>query len=170
MEMKPSRLLDNAALKYTFINQLNTVYRVKSHLSNQLSELKSLATFSNLKFALEEEIHDVKNQLTRLEQIFNLLDTAPSGTNCLGIDAIIREAFDNIKPNAITDFQSDLALTFYMSIIEHIEVGGFRMLNLTSKCLQSVQIEQLLLESFDEAKDSARLFTMIAKEYIAVGD
>lgn len=159
-------LLDDHLLKEVFIHNLNRIYFGKCYLNNHLDHLLHLASFTALQQAIQEFWDDVKKQITRMEEIYLLLNETPSDKNCNPIKSIIKDGFclDDKQDMPIL---SDMDLIMYLQLLEHLSITSCRMLIMVSKMLKYDDIRQLLTECFDESIDNDQLFLLISKEYLS---
>ncbi|WP_295768463.1 DUF892 family protein [uncultured Mucilaginibacter sp.] len=153
-------------MKKHFVHHLNRVYFGKKYLQQHLPGLTSLASFKKLRFAIEEVIESVNNQVNRIEQIYNDIDAQPDHENCVPIIAIFKDAFETPDYGDGTCLLNDIDIILYLQLLEHINITSYRMLKILASALQYKNAEQLLIESFDESRDDDRLFQMIADEYL----
>jgi ferritin-like metal-binding protein YciE len=63
------KILDTGAFTQFFTDQLGTMHCALSHLALTLSPLAALASFKDLRFAVEESLEDTNRQLVRIEEI-----------------------------------------------------------------------------------------------------
>jgi ferritin-like metal-binding protein YciE len=158
--------LGSTALRNVFVTQLSLLYAAKCHLLESLPALVEHAAFDTLKHALNEDFDDTKKQMISLREVFRLLKESTANENCLGMNAITREAHDHILFNNGKNYESDMSIIFYMGVIEHLQIGAGRMLNLIAVNTGYKQYAQLVEETLDMSKDNANLFHLIAVEYI----
>lgn len=153
-------------LKQLFIHQLNRVNCTKGYLARNLPKLQEIASFNTMKLAIREDLEDVQKQQTRIDEIYNLLQTEPSDEGCEVIKSVIEEAYNlNINSGKSTII-NDMDVILYMQLIENIELTSFRMLKMIASYLRNPQINQMLTECFDESADNDRLFALISEEYL----
>ena len=167
MDIKPSHVTDPAVLKHLFTHHLNKLYYGKLYIKNNLAHLIEVASFKALQLALQELQDDVEKHLNRLDEVYNTLNTNPSDEECIPVKAIFKETFALEKKGIGMELLGDMNIMLYMQLIEHINITAFRMLRILGKELQLNDIEQLLLEGFDESIDDDRLFMMITNEYLS---
>jgi ferritin-like metal-binding protein YciE len=160
-------LADKSALRDIFINQLSLLYAAKIHLTENLPEIIEQANFTTLKLALNEDLEDSIIQMKSLSQIFLDLKESAVSEYCLGMNAVIREAHAHINFHDGQNYESDMSIIFYMGVMEHLQIGAGRMLNLIVKNEPYKAYAQLVGETLDMDKDNARLFQLIAAEYIS---
>ena len=166
MDTNQVRKLNNDSLRILFINQLNILQNAKAFLSWSLPEIIEHASFLNLKLALKEDLEDTNKQMVHIGLIMQMLNERPSSKGALAMNSIIEEAHKAIKHDQERAFESDMSIIFYMQIIEHCQIGACRILKLISSKSGYEPYTQIIQEVFDEHKDNARLFKLIAQEYV----
>ena len=153
-------------LKSFFISYLNKIYCAKTHLQERLPEIQEQSHFSDLKHAIGETLEDVSRQITRMEEIYTLLDEEPSTGNCSGLIGMVEDAYDAIHEQSADPELRDLSILFYMQNIESVEMASFQILQIAAVKFKNRHIKQLLLENFDEAKADRALLLFITTKYI----
>ena len=153
-------------LKQLFIHQLNRVNCTKGYLARNLPKLQEIASFNTMKLAIREDLEDVQKQQTRIDEIYNLLQTKPSDEGCDVIKSVIEEAYNLNNNSGKSTIINDMDVILYMQLIENIELTSFRMLKTIARYMGNSQISQMLTECFDENVDNDRLFTLISAEYL----
>lgn len=168
MSKKIDKPLNAELLKKVFIHNLNRLYFGKCYLNEHLPHLLGLASFNALKMGLQEFADDVKNQITRMGEIYTLLNEKPSDKNCNAIKSIVKENFCLDDKNELAII-TDMDIILYVQLLEHTNITVYRMLKIIALQLKMKQVTQLLTECFDEAIDDDHLFVLITKEYIDAG-
>jgi ferritin-like metal-binding protein YciE len=166
MESNVLNSTDPEVLKLHFIHHLNRVYFGKKYVKEHLPNLIKLTTFKKLKQGIEETWSDIKNQVERLESIYQLLHLEPARENCVPIIAVFKDAFEPQDYGTDNYLLTEIDIILYLQLLEHINLTSFRMLKVLAATLNYKEAEQMLLESFDEASDNDKLFLMIADEYV----
>jgi len=151
-----------------FSGHLNRIYCGKQHVIDSLTLLADKAHFSDLKLAIIELHDDVRKQIDRMDEIYMLLQLERSNEGCVGMIALLQEMFDGIDTSKSEKPLCDLSLMFYLQNIESIEATSFQMLRLTATKLEDDRVDQLLRESFDEAKEDRGLLLQISKKFMAL--
>jgi ferritin-like metal-binding protein YciE len=159
-------ILGTEKLKMFFLDNLNYVYCAKKHLVERLPEIQEEAYFQDLKKALAETREDVEKQISRIDEIFRLLNARTSFKNCNGMIAMVDDAFSAIQLQGRSTILRDLSILFYMQNIESVESSSFQILQVAAVKLKNSRIIQLLKENFDEAKADRALLLLIAAKYI----
>lgn len=162
----PGEALPHEDLKAFFITHLNRIYCAKSQLVEKLPELVKRSHFLDLKQAIEETVEIVENQIKRMKEIFIMLDAYYTYESCTGLIGILDEAFQSIGPQAKNPTLRDLSILFYMQNIESIEMASFKIMMMVADKMNKPDVEQLLKECYDEAKDDRILLKQISENYI----
>ncbi|HEY0057372.1 MAG TPA: DUF892 family protein [Pedobacter sp.] len=150
-----------------FISHLNRIYCAKQHLVKMLPELKDMATFADLKHAIEETTSEVEKQIARMDLIYTLLDSEPSDENCNGLKGLVDDAFEAIKQQSDSMELRDMSILFYLQNIESIEMASFQVLRIAAFKIKKPQIKQLLKENYHEAKETRTLLMLVSTKYVA---
>jgi ferritin-like metal-binding protein YciE len=157
----------NVLLKF-FSGHLDRIYCGKEHLVNSLPALADQAQFSDLKLAILELRDDVRKQMARMNEIYGLLQLKHTEAGCVGMIALLQEMFEGIDTHKGEKPYCDLSLMFYLQNIESIETTSFQMLRITAAKLEHEGVNQLLRESFDEAKEDRGLLLQISQKFMAL--
>lgn len=153
-------------MKQHFIHHLNRVYFGKKYLQKHLPALTQIASFKKLRFAIEEVLESVNNQVNRIEEIYKIIDARPDQESCVPIISVFKDAFETQNYGEDTYLLNDIDIILYLQLLEHINITSYRMLKILATSLDYKEVEQLILESFDESRDDDKLFVMIADEYL----
>lgn len=170
MDILYPNMLGVASLRTVFVNQLSILYSAKTHLTNNLPEFIKYSTHNTLKLALAEDLEETQTQMACINAIFQMLNETAITDNCLGMNAMVNEAFTQVNYNKDNSFEIDMSIIFYMGVIENMQSGASKMLNLIAKKPAYKQCAQLVTESLDMASDNARLFHCVAEEYLEIAE
>lgn len=162
----PANEMNHHDLLDFFLNHLNRIFCAKSQLVEKLPQLRRSAHFRDLEQAIGETVEVVAIQMARMEQIYIMLDSINHFEHCTGLIGLLDEAFQAIGPQAENASFRDLSILFYMQIIESVEVTSFGILMHIADKLQRPDVEQLLRECYDEAKEDRVLLKEISNYYI----
>ncbi len=154
-------------LEHLFVHQLNRVNCTKGYLIRNLPLLVEMASFKNMKLAIQEDLDDVKKQQLRIDEMYKLLNSQPSDEGCEVIKSVLEEAFNLGNNTGKSTIMNDMDIILYMQLIEHIELTSFRMLKLIAQFIGNDEVTQMVKECFDENIDNDKLFILISEEYLA---
>lgn len=153
--------------KRFFIDHLDRIYCAKSHMVESFPGIAGQAHFSDLYYAIMETVDDVRKQIRRMDNIYQLLGTKCSTTSCTGLIGMLEETLSVINDLSDDVQLRDMAILFYLQNIESIEMASFQVLQIVAKNFNNPEISQLLTENFDEAKDDRGLLLMITEKYVS---
>lgn len=167
MIASPKETLNHLDYKHLFLHQLNRVNCTKGYLVRNLPLLAEIASFRNMKLAIQEDLGDVKKQQLRIDKMYEILESKASDEGCEVIKSVLEEAFNLGNNSGKSTIMNDMDIILYMQLIENIELTSFRMLKLISQFLGNDQVTQMVTECFDENVDNDKLFTLISEEYLS---
>ena len=87
-------------LRDSLIDEIKDLYNAEKQLTKALPKLAKNATNPELRDALESHLDETNEQISRLEQIFELLDEKPRGKHCAGMAGIIEEGNNMLEEDA----------------------------------------------------------------------
>ncbi len=153
-------------LEELFLDSTKDIYYAEKAIAKALPKMKKAATSTALKNAFEEHLVVTKEQVARLEQVFELLGEKAKGKKCESIEGIIKEAESMIEDTEQGTATRDVALILAAQKVEHYEIasyGGLRQLAVT---LGNNEVAGLLQQTLDEEKETDLLLTSIAENDI----
>lgn len=156
---------DHQQLRLIFMHNLNRLYFGKRYLDGKMKELIESASFPNLQLALTEMWEDVRHQIGRMDEIWQMIDETPSDEQFNPIKAIVNDEFFNCRESA-TPILKDIDIILYVQLLEHANITAYRMMKMLAHTFHVREIDQLLIECFDESVEDDRLFVMVTEEYI----
>src|ERR1700761_3725674 len=148
-----------------FTENLNRIYCAKKHIVARFPEIAELAYFSDIRHAIEETVDDVKKQIRRMDEIYELLGSQNSMSGCTGLAGMIEEIFTVIADQKDDVALRDMAILFYLQNTESIEVTSFQSLQIIARQIKNDEIIQLLQENLDEAREDRKLLQIITEKY-----
>jgi ferritin-like metal-binding protein YciE len=164
LTIKPSP--DKVDYKQLFIHQLNRVNCTKGYLARNLPLLAEMASFKNMRLAIQETHNDVLKQQKRIDEIYKLSGAKASDEGCEVVKAVIEEAYHFGNHTGKPKIVNDMDIILYVRLIENIELTSFRVLKLIHEFIGTDQVTQLLAECCDENIDNDKLFGLVAEEYL----
>src|ERR1700743_1511482 len=78
-------------LEEFFKDELKDIYWAEQHLVKTLPKMSKAATSEELKSAFDEHLKVTKEHVTRLEQVFGLLNQRPQAKKCEAMEGITKE-------------------------------------------------------------------------------
>lgn len=155
--------MKSQTLDKLFIDELEDMYSSENQIVESLPKLIKLASFPELKEALSNHLKETKDQVTRIEKIFGLLDLPVKEKTCEAMEGILKEA-EELTKNIAKSATLDAAIISAAQKVEHYEIASYGTLRSFAKYLElEDEILDLLQETLDEEGDADKTLTKIAE-------
>ncbi|MDB5508287.1 MAG: hypothetical protein JWL93_756 [Hyphomicrobiales bacterium] len=156
---------DIKTLDDLFVHQLQDVYYAENQITKALPTMISKATDPQLKQGFELHLAETKNQIKRLERVFEMHGHKPKGVTCPAIDGIIAEA-NEVAGDVADKEVLDAALIASAQAVEHYEITRYGTLVAWAKQLGRNDCASVLQETLDEEKATDHKLTAMAESKI----
>jgi ferritin-like metal-binding protein YciE len=144
-----------------FMHTLEDIYYAEHQIEKALPEMMNKATEAELKRGFEKHLDETKNQIKRLEDVFQKLGQEPKGTDCPAIDGIIEES--NEIAGEIEDKRViDAALIAAAQAVEHYEITRYGTLVAWAQELGHRGVVSLLQRNLKEEAATDKKLTALA--------
>jgi ferritin-like metal-binding protein YciE len=163
---RPGINLQSADLRRYFIDHLDKIYCAKSHLVENFPRVMRYATFSDLKDAIDISISDLRNQLSRMREIYLIMEAKYEPGACRMFAGLIDDLFQGAQEKESSPELRDLSIIYYMQNIESLEMSSFHALQMAAIKFKNKDIDELLQDNFDEAKAERALLRLITAKYL----
>jgi len=153
---------NDTTLKSLLIDELRDIYHAERQLVRALPKLAKAATSSDLREALESHLAETEEQVSRVEQAFELLNEAAKTKTCAGMMGIVEEGSELIK-------EGDKGAALDAGIIagaqraEHYEMAAYGSLMAWARALGHDDVAELLSASLEEEKAADKKLTELAE-------
>ena len=144
-----------------FVHTLRDVYYAEQQIAKSLPDMVSKATDPNLKNGFETYLAETKNQIARLEKVFQMHGTKAKGVDCPAIDGILKEASE-IAGEVADKNVLDAALIAAAQAVEHYEITRYGRLIAWANELGRRDCASLLQQNLDEEKATHTKLTTLA--------
>lgn len=151
-------------------NQLFTqlardVYSAEKQHTKALPKLAKQAGHPRLQRAFEEHLEETKDQIGRLEQIFEILGERPRGEKCEGAQGLIMEAQEMME--AVEDeVLRDAAMIASAQAMEHYEIARYGTLLAWAETMGNRDIARLLYQSLKEEERADTMLNRLAEDEV----
>lgn len=155
---------DIKTLNDLFVHTLRDIYYAEQQIAKNLPDMVSKATDPSLKKGFETHLAETKNQVTRLEQVFQMHGVEARGVDCPAIDGILKEASEvvgEVDDKAVLD----AALIAAAQAVEHYEITRYGTLIAWANMLGRKDCASVLQKNLDEEKATdSKLNTMALRQ------
>jgi ferritin-like metal-binding protein YciE len=151
--------IDN--LQQLFVEQLRDLYDGEQQIAKALQKFFDKASNGQLKTALVEHLDVTRQQITRLDQIFEELGEKASGESCKGMEGVISEGehlLSRCKDPAIID----PCIITSAQRVEHYEIAGYGTAKAFARQLGRNNFVMLLDQTLREEKEADQTLTQLA--------
>jgi ferritin-like metal-binding protein YciE len=148
-----------------FHHTLKDVYFAENAILKALPKMAQAAQSEDLKEAFQTHLEQTREQVSRLEQVFELLGEKAEGEPCEAIQGIIREGEEVME-----EFRGgpalDAGLIAAAQAVEHYEIARYGSLCTWAEQLDMDEAKELLGETLDEEETTDQLLSDMAESKI----
>ena len=149
-----------------FIDSLKDIYWAEKHLTKAIPKMIKAATTDELKEVFEEHLEVTKDQVTKVESVFELLGKKPQAKKCEAMEGITKEGESIIEETEDGTAVRDVGLILAAQKVEHYEISTYGGLAQLARTLGKVDIADLLEKTLKEEKNADTLLTEVAEDGI----
>ncbi len=148
-----------------FLHTIQDIYYAESHIVKALPKMAKAADSSELAKVFENHLAETKEQVRRLEQVFDLLGEKPKASKCPAIQGILEEA-EELMDDIEDRNTRDAAMIAAAQAVEHYEITRYGTLVSWAKVLNLQPIAKLLEKTLKEEHSADALLTKIAESHL----
>ena len=152
-------------LEELFHDTLKDIYYAEKKILTALPKMAKAAQNEDLKAAFEKHEGETEQQVSRLEQVFELIDKKPQGKKCPAIDGIIEEGQEIIKEYKGSP-ALDAGLLSAAQAVEHYEIARYGTLRTWADELGIKDAATLLQTTLDEEGATDEALTELAEAVV----
>jgi ferritin-like metal-binding protein YciE len=154
-----------SSLDDLLVHELQDVYNAEAQILKALPKMTKVASSPDLKAAFEEHRVQTEGQVTRLEQVFELLGMSPKGRKCEGMAGLLEEGKKVMEQDAEPSVK-DAALIASAQKVEHYEIAAYGCLCTYAEMLGYDLVHELLGRNLDEEETTDQRLTALAESVI----
>ncbi|MBO0950974.1 YciE/YciF ferroxidase family protein [Fibrella forsythiae] len=161
-----STMDNDEGLRSLFISELKGIYYAEKALVDNMPGMADAATTDQVRQAFQLHLEETRNQVTRLERVFQSINEPADTMTCNAIDGLADDA-DNVISN--TDSGSltrDAALIIAGQKVEHHEIAAYGSLHALAQLLGYTEAAQLIEQSLQEEKNTDKKLTQLAETFV----
>ncbi|HJX29256.1 MAG TPA: ferritin-like domain-containing protein [Thermoanaerobaculia bacterium] len=155
------------SLRKLYIEELKDLYSAEKQILQALPRMAKKVTNKQLRQAFEEHVEVTRNQVARLDQIFESLERSPRGKKCKGMEGLLEEGKEMMEENMEPEVL-DAALISANQRVEHYEIAGYGTVRAYAQLLGEQEHVRLLQETLDEEGEADKRLTQLAETTINV--
>ncbi len=155
-----------SALLKLFVDEIKDIYWAEKHLVKALPKMRKAATSEELQEAFETHLEQTKVHVTRLEEVFGLLEQKVQAKKCDAMEGLVEEGEGIIEDTDAGTATRDVGLILAAQKVEHYEIATYGGLAQLAKTLGLDDVNSILEETLAEEKETDQLLTQIAESSI----
>ena len=142
----------DSMLKKFFHDELKDIYWAEKHLVKTLPKMQKAATTAKLKAAFSDHLTVTKQQVARLEEVFNILGHKPQAKKCEAMEGITKEGNSIIEDTKAGTATRDVGLIMAAQKVGHYEIATYGGLIQLAKTLGYEACAEILIKTLTEEK------------------
>ena len=160
-----SRAMDSM-LKDFFTDELKDIYWAEKHLVKTLPKMQKASTSPELQQAFADHLEVTKTQVSRLEQVFELMGKKAQAKKCDAMEGITKEGSGIIEETEKGSATRDVGLILAAQKVEHYEIATYGGLAQLARTLGLDDVAEILETTLGEEKEADSTLTEIAESSI----
>ena len=148
-----------------YVDELKDLYSAENQLLKALPRMAKKASAPQLQAAFHEHLEVTKNQVMRLEKIFEGLGASPKGKKCKAMEGLVEEGKEILQEEGAPSV-IDAALIAAAQRVEHYEMAGYGCVRTFAKLLGYDKSVALLQMTLNEEGDADKKLTELAETVI----
>ena len=145
--------------------ELKDIYDAEKQLTKALPKLAKRASNVELQEAFEEHLRQTNEHISRLEQVFELLELPARGKKCTGMQNLIKEGNDMIA-EAEDNATRDAVMIAAAQKVEHYEIASYGTVRTWANLLGKTAVAAMLEDTLEEEKETDQHLTAIAEGFV----
>ena len=153
-------------LEDLLVEQVRDLYDAEKQLVRALPKMAKAATSADLQEAIREHLEETKNQVSRLERVFEELDKPAKGKPCKAMRGLVEEGAEAASDGRAEEPLTDLAIIAAAQRVEHYEISGYGSARAIALQLGKDTVASLLEETGEEEKAADTKLNEIAADLL----
>jgi ferritin-like metal-binding protein YciE len=148
-------------LEDLYVEELKDLYNAEQQITKALPKMSKAAASPRLKDAFNQHLDQTREQIKRLDRIFDELGRSPRGKRCRGMEGLIEEGKEIMTADADPAVR-DAGLISQAQRVEHYEMASYGTARTYAKLLGYDDAAQSLQQTLDEEGDTDHRLTDLA--------
>lgn len=148
-----------------FHEALKDIYFAEKKILSALPKMAKATESEELAAAFEKHVNETEEHVSRLDQVFELIDKQPHGKNCPAILGIIEEGQEIMKEYKGSP-ALDAGLLAAAQAVEHYEISRYGTLRSWAQQMGLKEAVRLLGQTLEEEKKTDATLTKLAESAV----
>jgi ferritin-like metal-binding protein YciE len=154
--------LEESKLMKLFEDSLKDIYWAEKALTKALPKMAKKATSEELIAGIEEHLEETEQQVSKVEQVFEVIGKKPVARKCEAMDGLIKEGEEVMKETEAGAMR-DAGIIAAAQKVEHYEIAAYGTLRTFAQILGIEEAAELLEEILNEEKATDEKLTELAQ-------
>ena len=159
--------MQSSQLMELFEDELKDIFWAEKAITKAIPKMVKNATSPELKEALESHLEQTKEQIGRVEQVFEILGKKAVAKKCEAMDGLIKEGAE-IMEECEEGAMRDAGIISAGQKIEHYEIASYGTLRQFAETLGLTEAVTLLATTLEEEKAADQKLSEVAMQAINV--
>jgi ferritin-like metal-binding protein YciE len=159
--------IESSQLMKLFEEQLKDIYWAEKALTKALPKMVKNASSTELIEALENHLQETEEQVSRLEQVFELIEKKATAKKCEGMEGLIKEG-QSIMEECESGAMCDAGIIGAGQKIEHYEISTYGTLHAFATTFGLTEVADLLEQTLNEEKTADEKLTEVAMSVVNI--
>jgi ferritin-like metal-binding protein YciE len=147
------------------VDEIKDLYHAEKQLTKALPKMAKAASHEDLREAFEAHLEETREQVTRLEEVFEALGEKPKAKPCHGMAGIIEEGSELMQEDAEAAVM-DAGLIAAAQRAEHYEIGSYGTCVAWAQLLGLDDVAALLEQTLEEEKATDKKLSALAEQEV----
>lgn len=156
-------MLEN--LQEALVEELKDIYDAENQLLEALPLMAEKATNPDLKAGFEEHLEQTKEHVSRLEQVFELLEEKAERETCRAMKGLLQEGKHVMKEKAEPEVM-DAFLIAAAQKVEHYEIASYGTVCVWAEAIGRKDVKKVLGQTLKEEKATDEKLSTLAEKSI----
>ncbi len=148
-----------------FEHEMKDTYDAELQIVDAMPKMIEAASSQDVKDHFRQHLEETKGQVSRLEEVFEMLDMEPEREHCDGMAGIIKDGQKMIAAEG-NPMVKDAALIGAAQKVEHYEISGYGTLRTFAEQLGMDDIAEKLQTTLREERHTDRMLSKVAEQGI----
>jgi ferritin-like metal-binding protein YciE len=160
-------MMQKGSLRELYVNELRDLYNAETQLVKALPKMAKASSNAELRQGFEEHLRQTAEQVSRLEQIFEMIGEKATGKKCLGMEGLVKEGSETMK-DEYEGAVMDAAIIGAAQRVEHYEIAGYGTARAFAELLGENEHVSLIEQTLEEEKQTDGKLTQLAEQINSV--
>ena len=150
------------SLQDALLAEIKDLYSAEQQLAEALPKMAKKATSAQLQAGFETHLAETKQQITRLEQVFEALGETPKAETCKAMKGLVAEGEEIMGEDADPEVMDALLIAAAQKI-EHYEIATYGTVCTWAEQLGLTDAKELLGQTLNEEETTDKKLSALSK-------